>query len=592
MTSLNASHLALIALNAMGCTNLESLDCSDNNLSFLTLTSCTALDSLDCSGNQLPSLTLTPCTALRYLDVSNNQLDSLILTANTALETLRCGGNTAMTALNILNQTELLTLDISGNTSLTSITGLTATQSNQRKLQKLFASGCTGLTSLDCTWNKLDSLDVSGCTALETLKCNYNQLPTLDVSGLTALKYFECNNNQLTSLNMSGCTSLYRLECASNLLTTLDLTAFSNLGELTCTSCRQLSSLNVAGLSHLRQMFCENCNLTALDLSGCSTLDKIECGKNNLSNEAVDTLIATLCDRTGNSLGVIRILDNSNAYSSRPEGNVVKAWHAVAAGYKNWKLQYSESAYMWNYMTSSVSEVPGDVDRNGRLNVHDVSLLTDMLVDRAEETTYADINGDTHVSLADLTRLVNTMKGQSGTINGHDYVDLALPSGTKWATCDVGATAPETIGTPYSWGETTEKTTWSWENYAYCEGTSTTLTKYNTNANYGVVDNLTQLQSTDDAATVNWGTDWCTPTSAQQRELLQYCEWTEVTVSGTPVWEVKSIVNDNFIIIPKIKYWSSTCSNSSATVLQTSGTSAGLSSYFRYYGHRIRPVLK
>ena len=562
---------------------MKYLDCSDN----------ASLTKLNASSLGLDTLIVSGCALLDTLDCSHNNLTAIDLTDNVALTALYCGNNTALTALTLTNQTELLTLDISGNTGLTSLTGLAATQASPRKLQKLFASGCTGLTALNVSYNKLDSLDVSGCTVLETLKCNANQLPTLDVSGLTALKYFDCDNNQLTSLNMSGCTSLYRLECAYNLLTALDLTSFSNLGELTCTSCRQLSSLNVAGLSHLRQMYCANCNLTALDLSGCSTtLDRIECGKNNLSNEAVDTLIATLCDRTGNNLGVIMILDNSNAYTSRPEGNVVKAWHAVAAGYKNWKLRYSEYAWVWDYMTSSVSEVPGDVDRNGRLNVHDVSLLADMLVDKAEETTYADMNGDTRVSLADITKLVSTMKGQSGTINGHDYVDLALPSGTKWATCDVGASAPETTGTPYSWGETTEKTTWSWENYAYCEGTSTTLTKYNTNANYGVVDNLTQLESIDDAATVNWGQEWCTPTRDQLRELQGYCEWTEVTVNETPVWKVKSIVNDKFIIIPKTIYWSSTCSNYNATILQTSGTSAALSSYPRYYGHRIRPVLK
>ncbi len=51
--------------------------------------------------------------------------------------------------------------------------------------------------------------------------------------------------------------------------------------------------------------------------------------------------------------------------------------------------------------------------------------------------------------------------------NGHEYVDLGLPSGTKWATCNVGATSPEEYGDYYAWGETEPKTTYSWRTYKY-----------------------------------------------------------------------------------------------------------------------------
>ena len=52
----------------------------------------------------------------------------------------------------------------------------------------------------------------------------------------------------------------------------------------------------------------------------------------------------------------------------------------------------------------------------------------------------------------------------SGTINGHDYVDLGLPSGLKWATCNVGASKPEDYGNYYAWGETTTKSEYTEEN--------------------------------------------------------------------------------------------------------------------------------
>ena len=116
-------------------------------------------------------------------------------------------------------------------------------------------------------------------------------------------------------------------------------------------------------------------------------------------------------------------------------------------------------------------------------------------------------------------------------LGGHDYVDLGLPSGTLWATCNVGASRPEDYGDYFAWGETTAKDTYNWSTYRYCNGSSTTLTKYCYDANYGnngFTDNLTTLQSSDDAATANWGNGWRMPTSTEMQELIDNCtfEWT------------------------------------------------------------------
>ena len=100
------------------------------------------------------------------------------------------------------------------------------------------------------------------------------------------------------------------------------------------------------------------------------------------------------------------------------------------------------------------------------------------------------------------------------TYNGHEYVDLGLPSGTLWATCNVGADTPEGYGDYFAWGETTPKTTYNWNTYKYCNGGEglNTLTKYCSDSNFGYngfTDNLTVLQlMDDDAATVNWGSGW------------------------------------------------------------------------------------
>ncbi|MBR3938673.1 MAG: hypothetical protein IKJ67_01685 [Bacteroidales bacterium] len=101
----------------------------------------------------------------------------------------------------------------------------------------------------------------------------------------------------------------------------------------------------------------------------------------------------------------------------------------------------------------------------------------------------------------------------TGTINGHDYVDLGLPSGTKWATCNVGANIPEELGNYYSWGEittqrhSTEDVNQMRSRYVY---------EISGNVNY-------------DAATANWGGSWRMPTKGEMEELLNNCIFTHIT---------------------------------------------------------------
>ena len=113
-----------------------------------------------------------------------------------------------------------------------------------------------------------------------------------------------------------------------------------------------------------------------------------------------------------------------------------------------------------------------------------------------------------------------------GCTGGHAYVDLGLPSGTLWATCNIGATKPEEYGDYYAWGETSTKNVYNWSTYKYCNGGYgyDDLTKYcheSDYGNYGFTDNLTELQRGDDPATANWGSDWCMPTKEQWEELLE-----------------------------------------------------------------------
>ncbi len=121
-----------------------------------------------------------------------------------------------------------------------------------------------------------------------------------------------------------------------------------------------------------------------------------------------------------------------------------------------------------------------------------------------------------------------TVRAVRAPEENHEYVDLGLPSGTLWATCNIGASAPEEYGDYFAWGETDPKDYYDWSTYKWCNGSSKTLTKYCTDSSYGYngfVDNKTELDPEDDAAYVNWGPSWRMPTSNQYSELCGLCTW-------------------------------------------------------------------
>ena len=141
-----------------------------------------------------------------------------------------------------------------------------------------------------------------------------------------------------------------------------------------------------------------------------------------------------------------------------------------------------------------------------------------------------------------------------GTANAQTFVDLGLPSGTLWADRNVGAASPEDYGDYFAWGETTAKSNYNWSTLKYCEDdTGDKFSKYNTKSEYGIVDNKTTLERSDDAATANWGSDWCTPTPQQFQELYDNCTWTWTTRNGKNGYEVKG-KNGNSLFLPSAGY--------------------------------------
>ena len=164
---------------------------------------------------------------------------------------------------------------------------------------------------------------------------------------------------------------------------------------------------------------------------------------------------------------------------------------------------------------------------------------------------------------AQQTQLSSSSK--TGYENGHEWVDLGLPSGTKWATCNVGASSPRDYGNYYAWGETSTKSTYSWGNLLFRTSgdryNNVCFSKYNTDSARGTVDNKMQLDPSDDAARANWGGNWRTPTKAQWDELKAMCTWSW-TGSGYKV----TGPNGQSITLPAAGLWEGDSSNDVGSV--------------------------
>ncbi len=202
----------------------------------------------------------------------------------------------------------------------------------------------------------------------------------------------------------------------------------------------------------------------------------------------------------------------------------------------------------------------------------------------------------------------------SSCSENHEYVDLGLPSGTLWATCNVGATKPTEYGDLFAWGEASSKKTFTSENYKFYkikDEEIEEITKYNTESKFGTIDNKTELETQDDAASVNWGGSWRMPTLEEMEELDSCCnwEWTDdYEGSGVAGQIGKSKSNGNTIFLPAAgcggingrvlegrtgTYWSGSLYSSSPSYAYSLNFDSGdvcVSTYDRRNGYSVRAV--
>ena len=240
----------------------------------------------------------------------------------------------------------------------------------------------------------------------------------------------------------------------------------------------------------------------------------------------------------------------------------------------------------------------------------------------------AEVNSGNTSAAAALAQIIQKLEELKGSIGGGgttpspvEYVDLGLPSGLKWAKCNLGASKPSDYGDYYAWGETVPKKKYTWATYKWMQPGQSELkyiTKYtiadgvtdaiwyDSSGNF-IGDNKTVLDAADDAATQQLGSPWRMPTIDEIQELLVNCTWTWTTQDGVNGYQVDG-PNGNAIFLPAAGYrkvsglkyagsqgycWSSSLSTTESNCAYSLDLHSDrylIARTYRYFGYTVRPV--
>ena len=248
--------------------------------------------------------------------------------------------------------------------------------------------------------------------------------------------------------------------------------------------------------------------------------------------------------------------------------------------------------------------------------------VTDAINDLVDEVNSG--NTSAAAALAQIIQKLEDLKGSIGgggtTPSTMEYVNLGLPSGLKWAKCNLGASKPSDYGDYYAWGETAPKADYTWATYKWMQAgqsESKYITKYtiadgatgaiwyDSSGNF-IGDNKTVLDAADDAAIANLGSPWRMPTVDEIRELRDNCTWTWTTQDGVNGYQVDG-PNGNAIFLPAAGcrqnsglseagtegyYWSlSTDDSVCAHMVELASSYVAVwNNFYRFLGFSVRPV--
>ncbi|MBR4227482.1 MAG: hypothetical protein IKR72_00040 [Bacteroidales bacterium] len=351
---------------------------------------------------------------------ANGRLETLDVSKNKSLEYLVCFCNN-------INQ-----LDLSENRNLTYL------NCGMNPMTCLGLGNNTSYLHLDFSCTFLDDLpNLSNFYDLEFLDCGNCNYRSIDVSHMFNLAYLNCRGNQLRNLDISNNTALEYLDCSYNYMgpNPLDLSKNTSLHNLRC-DYNYLLSLDVSKNIYLEELSCDGNRLTSLDVSNNSLLTTLSCNSNRLTSLDVcnnpllqwlfceDNLLSSLYLET--NVALRDLICSSNQITTLDVSNNTTLE----------QLYYENNPYLteiWLKTGQSINDLAYDTD-------------------------------------------VATIKYKP------DAIDLGLPSGLKWASFNLGASAPEEYGDYYAWGETEpyynsqdaliwkegKESGYSWASYKWC----------------------------------------------------------------------------------------------------------------------------
>ena len=585
----------LTELDVSANTKLKLLYCFDNQLTQLKLPSTSTLESLYVKGNQLTWLDVTGYPNLVFLDFNDNQLTEIDLSANKKLRTLRCSGN-QLTRLDVTGLSQLTTIQCYGNqlTSLPMLNfiktlptvssgKLVLRNSGDADASRLAVNVATmkGWRVTDAAGNDYAGVEVpqvpithyyfpdeelrnylswsydtdhNGMLSederstiyglhfdgaqpetlrgieylgqLQVLSCPNAKLKDLDLSGNPLLVQLDVSGNQLTWLDVSPCKMLRNLNCSNNQLTSLDLSQNPELTDLDAKR-NQIETIDLNANTKLGRVNLSQNKLLAANLLKCTEIFALHIYGNPMAGSYVDKF----CDL----LPKVDFSATLDALHEGFDGVRLSSAHVSRLAMKGWNVMQRADSEIQYYdgepgVTPSTSGKKGDVNHDTEIGIGDIVAITNIMAGTgtAAPTAYTACPDDHHPHL----------------------IDLGLPSGRKWACCNVGATAPEESGGYFAWGETEPKNVFTWDNYAY--GTydyRNAKDDYSQLVNIGVGISGTCY----DAATVNWGPAWRMPTSEEAYELASL-QHEEATVNGVKGMKFTG-ANGASIFIPAADEW-------------------------------------
>ena len=357
-------------------------------------------------------------------------------------------------------------------------------------ISNLNTSNVTNMSWMFFYCSSLTSLDI---TSFKTGNVENMNAMFYGCTGLTSLDLSSFDTSSLKSLfgMFQDCTGLKSIN-----LTNFKTDKVENMGQLFL-NCSSLESLDVTGFktdkaTSMFNMFRDCSSLKSLDLSSFNT-------------KSVDNMF--LMFRGCSNLTTIFVGSDWSTVSVTQSTGMFEDCTALVGG--------SGTKYDANHIDKAYARIDGGSGNPGYLTDKNATIIL------------CPDNNHPHV------------------------IDLGLPSGTKWACCNIGASEPSAFGNQYAWGETETKSKYTWETYIYCNGTKETCQDIGTNI----------ARTEYDVAHVKWGGSYQIPSVDDIKELIDNCTKRSVTYEGI----YYTGPNGNTIFVPSRMYgWSDETGNHGA----------------------------